>query len=332
MKNKVVSLCLIFMLIITIFSLTGCGNKEEQTDENNTVVESQEVSVQDRYIEFILNKEYEKDIKDLFKTAEEYAIIDINKDGIEELFIQDDYSNEFHNILIYTFDKTNNQVKLVDLIYAYMGIRCNPEVGEIMYTSVKPYGGILGYTFYKLENGSLLSTKIVGQNVDEYFITKTDGKKESITEEERDKYYDGFDYIKYTKISTLQANNNKENTNTVPDSLASVDGEFKAGDYTLRCGTYLSSIGMNDKLGGAYIIKPDNTYVHRYLKDSKTIEEEGTFKIYYFENEPGTLIESLEGWTIQFTPNNSNGSIGTFNITKDNHFEAEQYANYFDLQ
>lgn len=341
MKNRIISLCMIFLLVITLLSLTGCGKQDEQNQasENNANIETQEISVSDKYKEFIVNKEYEKDIKDLYKTAEEYAIIDINKDGIEELFIQDNYSNEFHNILMYTFDKTNNQVKYVDLIYAYMGIRYNSEVGEIMYTPVRLYGGIGGYTFYKLENDKLVETKTVGQNVDEYFISTPDGNRKSITAEERDKYYDGFEYLEYTKISTLQKNGNQENNNVgsniIDDNsvdIVNVDGELKAGDFTLKCGTYLSSLGMNDELGGAYIIKPDNTYVHRYLKDSKIVEEEGTFKIYYYKNPPDTLIESLEGWTIQFTPNNNDGYIGTFNIIKDNHFEAEQYANYFDLQ
>ena len=47
-------------------------------------------NIDEKYIEFIKNKEYEKDENESFRDAKYYCMFDVNKDGIKELFIQDE--------------------------------------------------------------------------------------------------------------------------------------------------------------------------------------------------------------------------------------------------
>lgn len=70
---------------------------------------------------------------DVGETAEGYAILDINGDGVEELIIDTGCkTQEFHNHLIYTVNE-KNQISHVDTIYSYHCVRHSADLGALGY-------------------------------------------------------------------------------------------------------------------------------------------------------------------------------------------------------
>ena len=100
------------------------GSKDESVLNQN---------IDEKYIEFIKNKEYEKDEKESFRDAKYYCILDINKDGIKELFIQDEGDFGFFSTLIYTYDKEKDEIIFIDNVYSYNQIRYDSKENAIVY-------------------------------------------------------------------------------------------------------------------------------------------------------------------------------------------------------
>lgn len=87
---------------------------EDEQGNNNNGTTTTEQDIADIYKQFIIDKGYEKDEDEYFEEAKYYAILDINKDGTPELFIQDEGTTiGFCYTMLYTYDNATKQIKYI---------------------------------------------------------------------------------------------------------------------------------------------------------------------------------------------------------------------------
>ena len=132
-----------------------------------------------------------------------------------------------------------------------------------------------------------------------------------------------------------------------------VEDVIKAGDYTLKYGTYKSSISSYmEEFGGEYTIKPDGTftYVNNWTDtdgNDYTNNAEGTYKVEYANMKEMDEMPDDYKWVITFTatsysgkgrftdspiPNDQYYNVDSYAITDNNKFQAEQYENIWTLK
>ena len=132
-----------------------------------------------------------------------------------------------------------------------------------------------------------------------------------------------------------------------------VEDVIKAGDYTLKYGTYKSSISSYmEEFGGEYTIKPDGTftYVNNWTDtdgNAYTNNAEGTYKVEYANMKEMDEMPDDYKWVITFTatsysgkgrftdspiPNDQYYNVDSYAITDNNKFQAEQYENIWTLK
>lgn len=139
-------------------------------------------SVEDIYKNFIRTKKYReytsnaegwKKYNSTTKKHEEalvqrYAILDINQDGTPELLCETDlldYETAWKSTLVVTFNKSTNQLLLVDDIYSYGSLVYNNIDQTVRYTNVRPSYYIAAYTSFKLINNKLEAYKTYGYDI-----------------------------------------------------------------------------------------------------------------------------------------------------------------------
>ena len=184
-----------------------------------------------------------------------------------------------------------------------------------------------------------------------------------------------FNYISYKKddnylkkefsksVKTYQKNKDiglkfdslveKNKKNEEIKDTKKVEDVIKAGDYTLKYGTYKSSISSYmEEFGGEYTIKPDGTftYVNNWTDtdgNAYTNNAEGTYKVEYANMKEMDEMPDDYKWVITFTatsysgkgrftdspiPNDQYYNVDSYAITDNNKFQAEQYENIWTLK
>ena len=139
-------------------------------------------SVEDIYKNFVRTKKYReytsnaegwKRYNSRTKKQEEalvqrYAILDINKDGTPELLCEGgtiDFEEAWKCTIIVTYNKSTNQLVLVDDIYSYTSLAYDNADQTVRYTNVRPSSLIASYTSYKLVNNKLQAYKTYGYDI-----------------------------------------------------------------------------------------------------------------------------------------------------------------------
>ena len=139
-------------------------------------------SVEDIYKNFIRTKKYReytsnaegwkkfnsKTNKQEEAFVERYAILDINKDGTPELLCETDlmdFDKVWKSTLIVTFNKSTNQLVLVDDIYSYTSLAYDNVDQTVRYANVRANSYIGSYTSYKLVNNQLEAYKTYGYDI-----------------------------------------------------------------------------------------------------------------------------------------------------------------------
>lgn len=138
-------------------------------------------SVEDIYKNFVKTKKYReytsnaegwKSYNSKTKKLEEalvlrYAILDINKDGTPELLCESDLEDfdAWKCTLVVTYNKSTNQLVLVDDIYSYTSLAYDNIDQTVRYTNVRPNYYIAAYTSYKLVNNQLQAYKLYGYDI-----------------------------------------------------------------------------------------------------------------------------------------------------------------------
>lgn len=100
--------------------------------------------------------------------VQKYAILDINKDGTPELLCEGetiDFEQAWKCTLVVTFNKSTNQLILVDDIYSYASLAYDNVDQAIRYTNVRPSTLIASYTSYKLVSNKLEAYKTYGYDI-----------------------------------------------------------------------------------------------------------------------------------------------------------------------
>ena len=311
--------------------------------ESNETEAISEQNIDEIYKNFIIEEGYKENKDEYFENITYYAILDINKDGISELFIQDEGNGGFYNTLLYTYDNSSKQIKYIDSLYSYGMIRYDNENNEIVYASFNPFKDAGANEFYRFENNEIVWYKTVGykgENYTDYFVkTKENGEK-SITKEESSSYYNNVEEINYLEISDLIY----EKTGDKPiEKLSDIleeaqkenieSGKIQAGNNTISCGIYCSDLPEYEMLGGIYIIRKDGTYTYKniwknYSGEEKIENVNGTYVVKFYDN----LDVDVSGWGIEFV-SDSDETMGntTFRINENDSFEALQYPNKFTL-
>ena len=313
---------------------------EEETNKETTTAEQ---NIDDIYEQFIIDKGYEKDEDEYFQKAQYYAILDINKDGTPELFIQDDGSIDFFDTLIYAYDDVAKQVKFIKSIYSYGLIRYDTQTNEIVYASFNPFKDAGANGFYKFENNEIVWSKTVGykgENFTDYFVNTRENGEKTITREQSSRYYDNVEAIDYIEISDLVPDESEENQiGTLSEIIEEAKkesiepGKIQAGAHTISYGIYRSNLAEYEMLGGIYTIRKDGTYTYRniwknYAGEVNTVNINGTYTIQYFDE----LDIGEAGWAIKFTSDSDEIMGNTvLEINENDSFEAGQYPNKFTL-
>lgn len=130
------------------------GNTSNHTSSSENKKEEKKVTKKYDYKTFLNQRSYLSDTSSWDTKAMDYYLYDINKDGVDELFVVSfDNGSNFFYTAIYTY--VDEQVVLVDNIYTYGRVYGDNEDGGIVYalfrtTAVQNY-----YVLYKL-NGQTL--------------------------------------------------------------------------------------------------------------------------------------------------------------------------------
>ena len=138
-------------------------------------------SVEDIYKNFVKTKKYREYTSNAegWKTynnktrkheealVQRYAILDINEDGTPELLCETDLMDfdAWKSTLIVTYNKSTNQLVLVDDIYSYASLTYDNIEQTVRYTNIRPNYYIGSYTSFKLVNNRLQAYKTYGYDI-----------------------------------------------------------------------------------------------------------------------------------------------------------------------
>lgn len=326
-------------IVINAINGMAASNADENSEpgENN----ASNSNLEDIYKQFIIDKGYEKDIgKDnYFQTAKQYAILDINQDGTEELFIQDDGdSTFFYSTLIYTYDNEKQEIVFVDGLYSYGSLEYSAKDKAIAFQTFKPFADAGACIFYTLENNQLAWLRTLGHhgpNFKGFFISTEEGKEQSISEEENTQYFENVDVLDYKEISELQPTEEVGGrAQVIQEAKADLkgDGSLSTLIYKLKYGIYVSSLEEYEMMGGVYVLRDDGTFTYRnvwknYDGETNKVYATGTYKVIDLKD----LDIEEKGAGLEFSSTTSDETMANtvWKITGNNKFEAIQYPNSF---
>ena len=240
--------------------------------------------------------------------VKKYSILDINQDGTEELLLSNEGEGGFYATLVCTYDRTNKQVVVVENIpNSYGVLRYDSTTKEVIYSEFKPFADAASNGFYILENNKLTLSKIVGQDMGQYFVEEN-GNKTNIQKEESSNYFKNAKDIEFTDISSMElSQSNTTEQNSGNGSSESTDKVFRCGMYWLNYGTYIGSGGYeNSNEGVKLVLNKDGTYT--------MTQNNGTTKNgKYISTSDGELSFDSGSWSYKAIENNAIGDVGGYN-------------------
>ena len=175
------------------------SNKEETENTTPSVNEIKKI-----YEDFIKQNGYKEYVKEWEYSANKYAILDIDGDGIAELIIINNYNSDndggSHNCLIFTCEK--NKVKLLKEIY-YGGLMSHSnKYNAIEYFSEpNQYGGT--HNFSTVKDFEYVDMFSIIVDRDKKVIYKN-GKESPIRDDEINEHLDDCEIIEFLEISSLR--------------------------------------------------------------------------------------------------------------------------------
>ena len=179
------------------------------------------------YQRFLAEQGYTDYLDDWFYQPTEYALLDLNQDGMKELILQgnyfDTFYDDFYNFSVFTYDARTKQVVIVPLAdgtsesnapkqveTCYGELMYSPQYQSLVFTDLRPYyvgtTAISNYGYYTLNNGSLQMEQSIGTNHSEdysqiyYEIHTSDGGSTVISAEEYREYISERDPIAFEPL------------------------------------------------------------------------------------------------------------------------------------
>lgn len=156
-------------------------------------------SAADRYQEFLAGKEYQSAIENWWCVPQEYALLDINQDGTEELILQGSDGVGFYNFALFTYDRARDQVlplsyvsddEFNGLFSGYGELGYAEAHQALVITPLKPTqlaGSMTG--FFQVKDQSLaLAFSLSGSAGQGYVKTTPGAGSVPLTEQEKDTY------------------------------------------------------------------------------------------------------------------------------------------------
>ena len=170
--------CLILMIIPGII-LAGCRNNttlsesmtEEKTESTPTpepeitpevTVTPELVNIgeeaQNFFEDFISQRNYEEALNGWDIDPTEYALIDIDQDGITELIINANYDDGFALAAVFAYDGTAKAAEYIGDIYHCYELKYSSEYKALVYSDTRPNEMETVENFDVLEDGSLVNS------------------------------------------------------------------------------------------------------------------------------------------------------------------------------
>lgn len=163
---------------------------------------------QPNYKDFLAAKGYLNYTNDWWCTPSEYALLDIDQDGKQELIIQGEDGTGFSNCLVFRWDSAQGKVINVPLnaidfdgisqwFSCYGGLGYSPKYKSLVFTSLRPYyigtTAIGGCDYYTIQEGILQRERRVGPNHTDdleiyYEVFVSDGTRTVISAEKHQEY------------------------------------------------------------------------------------------------------------------------------------------------
>ena len=178
------------------------ASTQTNTNTSNTTNNSQNNAnagnTQDIYLYFINNKMYKDKTNQGENTwdsaNEEYCIIDINKDGIDDILVSGiDQNSGFGSTLIYTCHPNEKQIIYLGSIYGYSSPLYYEKTRELVYETVRPsIGSGYLYSLGKIENDKFIETRQIGGEL----VQTSEGVYGANNEETKD-----FSELNFQKIN-----------------------------------------------------------------------------------------------------------------------------------
>lgn len=229
--------------------------------------DSEADDIVDVYNAFINEKKYEQFIDEWVLPATEYAILDINQDGIPELLINSEWDIEWRNTLIFSYDVVSEEVVFIKDIYHCYDIRYSSKYRAIEYTDIKPSTMLGISSFDTVEAKELVNLFVIGRDTvylegdktETYNFIHIFGEgEEQIKDEERQEYFSELNTVEFTELPIDIPNNMQEElreilTTSISDPILNFlyddfdnNGSFEAiafcGEYSDSDGSYFGTL------------------------------------------------------------------------------------------
>ena len=148
---------------------------------------------------FVKNRDFEHLIADLYATSLEYAIYDINNDGVLELLLESADERPFYTTWVFAYQ--GNKTELVFENYGYGQFRYSPKQNAVLVSPEnKPSSNAGISSFYQLKGCDFKYVYSVRQNMGESFYS--DGQVDKkISNEERMSYFDDAVYFEWKALN-----------------------------------------------------------------------------------------------------------------------------------
>ena len=177
---------LFLIVILSMFSLTACNSDKEKKTATKEEKYSQKSSIDtSKILEY-----YKERIDDLNGDNHQYSVIDINNDGIPELFI-------------YTTGTIGNEIIANNSIYTYDENKGSKDNNYIVNIGIIAGRIDVNTIFYKMNDGTLLSVfGHMGYEVTSRYSLENDWLvRTNLTYKETDDYMSGDVEIKFLSCS-----------------------------------------------------------------------------------------------------------------------------------
>lgn len=154
----------------------------------------------------------------------EYAYLDIDQDGVQELLINSPDGMGWHYTAIFIYNK--NIVKNIGTYYNYGGFEYSNKYKAVVYSDLAPFAYAGSAAWCKLQNSKLVDVMLVGwDDIDNEtgkakYFKYVNSVRISIDEEEERSYFSELQVISYKPITENTIKNKISKTNAqLPNAL-----------------------------------------------------------------------------------------------------------------
>lgn len=186
------------------------GETEKFTPSDD--LQAADDAVREAYIAFLTNREYESKLReeeqgdwDSWGAPKNYAVMDLNGNGVPELLLRVDLEDGWVTEAIFTYAAGSGAVEYIASIYNYDGLAYAPDQNMIHYCFVRPTANDAYTQYCTIRDGVLEAALCLCMEFDFeadfiYYILYADGSKASLTESAYESFTDRSVYPSYSVL------------------------------------------------------------------------------------------------------------------------------------